>query len=145
MTNTHQIEQFIESIFPSQQPDAIAPNAATSPASTSEDILAEKARAAEARSDNFWMGVAMIAVVGIMSLFMVRNSVSRTYPLRHILNHSYMPATIEQYTDSAQLFVAWMAGARFDLMLKDLSGIFGSGSAKLDRPAMVTPVGHGEL
>lgn len=70
-----QIEQFIESIFPSQAPNAISSGDTANGITanmTPEDLQKKKEADAEASSDVFYMGLAVFSVILIMSIFMVR-------------------------------------------------------------------------
>lgn len=116
-----QIEQFIESIFPSQGPDVVASQNVVATANgtlSSEETQKLKEREAQRKEDNFYMALAVVSVVGLMAAFMVS-----------IYDQDDMSST-----DTRKIFIAWMAGARFDLMFKDIGSVFG-GSSK----------GHSEL
>ncbi|KAF2819920.1 farnesyl-diphosphate farnesyltransferase [Ophiobolus disseminans] len=99
------IEQFIESIFPSQRP----PVDNKSPASV-EEAERKKKEDAEAKWDMIYMISAVMLTVGTISLFM--------------------------------LFVAWMAGARFDIayyqMKEQLGELLGWGSSNVTKAVEVT-------
>jgi len=82
------IEQFTESIFPTQAPNVIS-GGGERPGSTTADLARKAQQEAEARSDVFYMALAVFTVIAVMSLIMI--------------------------------FVAWMAGARFDLMYKSIT------------------------
>lgn len=62
-----QIEQFIESIFPSQKPPV---DAKKSPASA-EEAARMKAEAEEAKWDNFYMVFAVVTTIGLITGLMV--------------------------------------------------------------------------
>ncbi|KAF2436835.1 squalene synthetase [Tothia fuscella] len=103
------IEQFIESIFPSQQPGQPVQTAAQL---TPEAQARADADAREARQDMIYMSIAVLATLFLVTVFM--------------------------------LGIAWMAGARFDLVLNSLR------EGKPFPPAGGVPsgkkiVGHGEL
>lgn len=106
------IEQFIESIFPSQKP----PVDNKSPASMEE---AEKKRQeeAEAKWDLIYMIAAVMLTVGVITFFM--------------------------------LFVAWMAGARFDIayyqMKEQVGQLLGKAAATPQVTAAKVVTEHSEL
>ncbi|KAH7402480.1 farnesyl-diphosphate farnesyl transferase-like protein [Pyrenochaeta sp. MPI-SDFR-AT-0127] len=106
------IEQFIESIFPSQKP----PLDQKSPASV-EEAERKKKEDDEARWDLIYMMTAVGLTVGVITFFM--------------------------------LFVAWMAGARFDIAWYQFKEQLGQLLGTNTKPAQVTEVhvaaGHGEL
>ncbi|KAF2756251.1 farnesyl-diphosphate farnesyltransferase [Pseudovirgaria hyperparasitica] len=100
------IEQFIESIFPSQTPtERVVP--ADQQAMTPEQKAKAKKEAEEAKWDIIYMGLAVLLVLGTISGFMI--------------------------------FVAWMAGARFDIAFSSLTNKI---SATLPSPSAA---GHNEL
>ncbi|KAH7078413.1 farnesyl-diphosphate farnesyl transferas-like protein [Paraphoma chrysanthemicola] len=111
------IEQFIESIFPSQKP----PVDQKSPASVEE--AEKKAKEdAEAKWDMIYMITAVMLTVGVITFFM--------------------------------LFVAWMAGARFDIAYYEFKTQFGQllgwSTSNVTKVAEVTKIveaapGHSEL
>lgn len=96
-----QIEQFIESIFPSQKPPADT----KSPASVEEAEKAKK-QAYEDRWDLIYMTTAVILTVLVITSSMV----SLTTPLA------------ETYSNTLQIFVAYLAGARFDIAYYEIKG-----------------------
>ncbi|OAL05989.1 farnesyl-diphosphate farnesyl transferas-like protein [Phaeosphaeriaceae sp. SRC1lsM3a] len=111
------IEQFIESIFPSQKP----PVDNKSPASV-EEAERKKKEDYEAKWDLIYMVSAVVLTVGVITFFM--------------------------------LFVAWMAGARFDIAYyqakEQIGELLGYGAANVTKVAEVTKVveaapAHSEL
>ena len=88
-----QIEQFIESIFPSQKPPADV----KSPASVEEAEKAKK-QAYEDKWDLIYMSSAVILTVLVITSCMVSNNVFA-----------------EASSNMIQIFVAYLAGARFDI------------------------------
>ncbi|CAO2657526.1 Nn.00g036520.m01.CDS01 [Neocucurbitaria sp. VM-36] len=106
------IEQFIESIFPSQKP----PVDNTSPASV-EEAERKKKEDNEAKWDLIYMMTAVALTVGTITFFM--------------------------------LFVAWLAGARFDIAYYQFKEQLGDLLGTNTQPAQVTEVhvasGHSEL
>ncbi|KAJ4374001.1 bifunctional farnesyl-diphosphate farnesyltransferase/squalene synthase [Neocucurbitaria cava] len=106
------IEQFIESIFPSQKP----PVDQTSPASV-EEAERKKKEDDEAKWDLIYMITAVALTVGIITFFM--------------------------------LFVAWLAGARFDIAYYQFKEQMGELLGYNTKPAQVTEVhvasDHSEL
>ncbi|KAF1990290.1 squalene synthetase [Aulographum hederae CBS 113979] len=91
------IEQFIESIFPTQKPKEI----------TGKPVLDEKAKAE--KDEAYWDGIYMAAAAGGALLFVT----------------------------FFMFFIAWMAGARFDLAfssMKDTLFPSGKGSGQLTNP-----------
>lgn len=100
--NIYQIEQFIESIFPSQDPKAIALQQA------GETTVADKksaAEEAEAKKDVFYLLLAVLGTLFVISALMVR-----------LCLQSYRVLT----NDELQIGAAWLAGARFDVALGEL-------------------------
>ncbi|KAF2022241.1 farnesyl-diphosphate farnesyltransferase [Aaosphaeria arxii CBS 175.79] len=91
------IEQFIESIFPSQKKPE---GAAGVPVMTAEEAAKKKAEEQEAKWDMIYMIMAVVITLVVIT--------------------------------SSMLFVAWLAGARFDLAFgqakQQLGELFGSGS-----------------
>jgi hypothetical protein len=71
--NTSQIEQFIETIFPSQKPGK-APTASGKPYKTAEEEEKAAKAAQETKWDTIYMGLAVLAVLSILTGFMVRVS-----------------------------------------------------------------------
>ncbi|KAF1841876.1 farnesyl-diphosphate farnesyl transferas-like protein [Cucurbitaria berberidis CBS 394.84] len=106
------IEQFIESIFPSQKP----PVDSKSPASV-EEAEKKKKEDNEAKWDLIYMISAIALTVGVITFFM--------------------------------LFIAWIAGARFDIAYYQLKEQLGDLLGTNSKPAQVTEVhvasGHSEL
>jgi farnesyl-diphosphate farnesyltransferase len=90
-----QIEQFIESIFPSQK----TPLDTTSPASVEE---AEKKRKEdyETKWDLIYMTTAVVITVLVITSLMVSFNVVLLF---------------SQMLIDYQIFIAWLAGARFDI------------------------------
>lgn len=112
-----QIEQFIESIFPTQDPKAIVGNAIVE--EKPENLSAEEAEnrklaAKDAKWDMIYMGMAVLGVFILMSSLMVSSAPLQTPPM----------------LTQVQFFLAWMLGARFDLMFKNLS------SGNLSKPSV---------
>ncbi|KAF2705020.1 farnesyl-diphosphate farnesyl transferas-like protein [Pleomassaria siparia CBS 279.74] len=83
------VEQFIESIFPSQKPPI---DAAKSPVSA-EQAAKEAAAAHEARWDTYYMILAVVLTITIIT--------------------------------GSMLFIAWLAGARFDIAFSEFKQQFG--------------------
>lgn len=102
------VEQFIESIFPSKPPKALAP------ALTAEEEAKAKAAAAESSSDMLYLALAVCLVLAIITCSMI--------------------------------FIAWLAGARFDLAFSQISSQVGDlvGLASKNATA-IKPSGHDEL
>jgi farnesyl-diphosphate farnesyltransferase len=120
------IEQFIESIFPSQRPEDVV---RSQPGELKTIKMLEKeAQDKEARNDIFYISMAMLAMFSVVAISMVRSPFppSNRFPC--------LPR-------SNQLIVAWFFGARFDLAFKDLK----SSSLFSASPPRVKKVEHGEL
>jgi farnesyl-diphosphate farnesyltransferase len=98
-----QIEQFIETIFPTQKPGMKAGASALSP----EDEAKKKAEENEAKWDVIYMGAAVLVTLFVITVVMVRLPIS--LPLILIL------------TSHTQLGIAYLAGARFDIALSQLT------------------------
>jgi farnesyl-diphosphate farnesyltransferase len=115
-----QIEQFIESIFPSSKPtDGKYGQKGRSP----EEIAKMKAEEAQQRKEVIYMALAVLLVLFVISMSMVRSPTG---------NSAFVANSI------GQVLVAWLAGARFDLLFQNLS----QGS---DLPQSSKAVEHGEL
>lgn len=121
----NQIEQFIESIFPSQNVEDAKRRVAGQP---QRDLEAKAKEDAEARQDMLFMAGLMLAILCVVSFSMVR----RVASLCHV--RVAMADMI-----SVQLLVAWMLGARFDLVWEEIrKGIW-------SQPAPDPAIGHEEL
>lgn len=107
MLTNLQIEQFIESIFPTKKPGG--EKKAVKPA---EKNLSpeEAAKLAKRKEEEKWDMIYMFVAVGITLLLITLLMVSPFAVLLSMLT-------------SPQVFVAWMAGARFDLAFKHLTSL----------------------
>lgn len=131
-----QIEQFIESIFPSQT----AQNKEMKPSLSPEEEAKKKQEAEDAKWDLIYMGIAVMCTLTVVSLMMVSFKFSRsTHHLFTQLHHSLTPVL--------QLLVAWFAGARFDIAYHQLKqGLFKApapGSEEAQQ--VIEKFDHGEL
>jgi len=119
---TNQVEQFIESIFPTQDPKAlslihkgeIAPSDAKKAAEDSE-----------AKKDVFFLLLAVLGTLAVISGLMV--SIAQTQL---------------GFANRKQIGAAYLAGARFDIALKELTK--GNVFPKAGEKAVPSPM-HGEL
>lgn len=73
LADTAQIEQFIESIFPSVRPTADGVVPADEKARTPEEIAKKKAEDEEAKWDMIYMALAVLFTLVLISIFMVSN------------------------------------------------------------------------
>lgn len=118
----NQVEQFIESIFPTQDPKAlslihkgeIAPSDAKKAAEDSE-----------AKKDVFFLLLAVLGTLAVISGLMV--SIAQTQL---------------GFANRKQIGAAYLAGARFDIALKELTK--GNVFPKAGEKAVPSPM-HGEL
>jgi farnesyl-diphosphate farnesyltransferase len=105
-----QIEQFIETIFPSQKPGIAAANPKYANAADEEKARKE---AEEAKWDTIYMGLAVLGVLAFVTGLMV-SLCCRLIRLSKV-----------KMLKCLQLWCAWMAGARFDIMFHQLKqGVF---------------------
>lgn len=123
-----QIEQFIESIFPSQKP----PLDNKSPASV-EEAERKKKEDNEAKWDLIYMMTAVGLTVGVITFFMV-------------CFHCHLSLGS---ADLLKLFIAWMAGARFDIawtqLKQQLGQLLGYSTGPVEIADIHVPVAHKEL
>ena len=99
--NFLQIEQFIESIFPTQNPQAIALQQAGETSAAQKKSAAEEA---EAKKDVFYLMLAVFGTLIFVSGLMV----------------CLFPQIDESFTNTIQIGAAWLAGARFDVALNEI-------------------------
>lgn len=71
------IEKFVESLFPSQSPDALVKNQPKAPVKSEKEIEAEK----ESRQDMWILMVAVVAFMAIISIIMVSLPFTATVPV----------------------------------------------------------------
>ncbi|KAG9237434.1 isoprenoid synthase domain-containing protein [Amylocarpus encephaloides] len=88
--NLRAIEQFIESIYPTQDPKILTMQHAPSTLVLTPEQEKEKAEVAESKSDTFYLISAVLGTLFIISAMMIG--------------------------------AAWLAGARFDMAIKELQG-----------------------
>ncbi|KAL9130669.1 MAG: hypothetical protein Q9217_001196 [Psora testacea] len=123
------IEQFIESIFPTQDPRAVMAANAGEPAPLSEKGAEDAAKAKEAKEDTCkWSN---IPVSGSIDPLLTNWAV---YILAAIMGTVLLISLI-------MVFVAWMVGARFDLAFQELR----KGNPYKQKPQAAKSTGHGEL
>ena len=128
------IEQFIESMFPSQKPEDVNRSRPGEPKS-----VQALQKEAEDKNDMFYIMLAMLAMFSVVAICMVHPLTIPFPPVPLLANHNL----------TKQLGIAWFFGARFDLVFRDImnSDFFPSSRPRFP-PRMekvFDQVRHGEL
>lgn len=116
-----QIEQFIESIFPTQVPGAKVPRGPKGEILSPEEQQKQKEMMDEAKRDSFYVFLSIAGIMTFMFVVMVRQELSLE--------------ELEGCTDAdlSQFGLAWFFGARFDLAFEPILSWFGPSKSLNER------------